>query len=208
MKKLAFALVIVVLLGFGAIYLVARFAQLPAGRGDGGRPNPAEPVFCTMDAKVCPDGSAVGRDPANGCEFFPCPDAADPNEPVACTADARICPDGSGVGRDGARGCTFQPCPGEGTVTGALTLVATCPYESVFDKPCPTSPYEGDVRLEPIGGGAVTMAAVAGGTFYATLPAGTYRISSGRVLPRCDAQFTVAEGEETIFAASCDAGVR
>lgn len=31
-----------------------------------------EPVFCTMDAKVCPDGSSVGRIAPN-CEFAPCP---------------------------------------------------------------------------------------------------------------------------------------
>lgn len=31
-----------------------------------------EAVFCTMDAKECPDGSYVGRIPPN-CEFAPCP---------------------------------------------------------------------------------------------------------------------------------------
>lgn len=30
------------------------------------------PVFCTMEAKICPDGSAVGRTGPN-CEFAPCP---------------------------------------------------------------------------------------------------------------------------------------
>lgn len=30
------------------------------------------PVACTMDAKICPDGSAVGRIPPS-CEFAPCP---------------------------------------------------------------------------------------------------------------------------------------
>lgn len=30
------------------------------------------PVACTMDAKICPDGSAVGRSGPN-CEFDPCP---------------------------------------------------------------------------------------------------------------------------------------
>lgn len=29
-------------------------------------------VFCTMDAKICPDGSAVGRIGPD-CEFTPCP---------------------------------------------------------------------------------------------------------------------------------------
>ncbi len=31
-----------------------------------------EARFCTMDAKICPDGSAVGRSGSN-CEFAPCP---------------------------------------------------------------------------------------------------------------------------------------
>lgn len=31
-------------------------------------------VVCTMDAKMCSDGSFVGRDSTNNCEFFPCPE--------------------------------------------------------------------------------------------------------------------------------------
>ena len=31
-----------------------------------------EPVACTMEAKLCPDGSYVGRTPPS-CEFTPCP---------------------------------------------------------------------------------------------------------------------------------------
>jgi len=34
--------------------------------------NDSEPVFCTMDAKQCPDGSYVGR-VAPDCSFAPCP---------------------------------------------------------------------------------------------------------------------------------------
>jgi len=36
--------------------------------------NVAEPEFtaCTMEAKICPDGSGVGRTGPN-CEFAPCP---------------------------------------------------------------------------------------------------------------------------------------
>ena len=33
---------------------------------------PTEPVACTMEAKICPDGSAVGRTGPN-CEFAQCP---------------------------------------------------------------------------------------------------------------------------------------
>jgi hypothetical protein len=212
MKKLAILLVIVLAVLFGVIYLAGRFVPAPGDRGgDGPAPKPTAPSWtaCTEDAKVCPDGTSVGRDPLNRCEFYPCPEEpADDDETLVCTMEARVCPDGSGVGRDGARGCAFAPCPGEGTVTGTLTLAPQCPYETVFDKPCPTSPYEGEIYLEPKAGGAVVSAAVSGGKFYATLPAGGYTISSGRVLPRCEASFTVREGEETTFAASCDSGIR
>ena len=37
-------------------------------------------VMCTYDAKICPDGSSVGRIPPT-CEFAPCPVA----EPVRAT---------------------------------------------------------------------------------------------------------------------------
>ena len=36
------------------------------------RPVPQEPVACTADAKLCPDGTGVGRTGPN-CEFAPCP---------------------------------------------------------------------------------------------------------------------------------------
>ncbi|WKZ25427.1 MAG: hypothetical protein QY322_03510 [bacterium] len=32
----------------------------------------SKPVACTMEAKICPDGSAVGRSGPK-CEFAPCP---------------------------------------------------------------------------------------------------------------------------------------
>ena len=37
---------------------------------------------CTQDAKICPDGSAVGRVPPS-CEFAPCPSVTPTQEPVA-----------------------------------------------------------------------------------------------------------------------------
>ncbi len=30
-------------------------------------------ALCTADAKICPDGSYVGRNPGNNCEFYECP---------------------------------------------------------------------------------------------------------------------------------------
>lgn len=30
------------------------------------------PMSCAMDAKLCPDGNSVGRNPENGCKFYHC----------------------------------------------------------------------------------------------------------------------------------------
>lgn len=47
-----------------------------SGNGDqgnqGGSGSGGQIVACTMDAKICPDGTAVGRSGPN-CEFSPCP---------------------------------------------------------------------------------------------------------------------------------------
>lgn len=45
---------------------------------------PAEPVACTMEAKLCPDGSSVGRSGPN-CEFAECP-APTETVPAATTS--------------------------------------------------------------------------------------------------------------------------
>lgn len=62
-------------------------------------------AVCTLDVRVCPDGTEVARVPPS-CEFAPCPN----DEPVQCTLDAKICPDGSAVGRV-PPSCEFAPCP-------------------------------------------------------------------------------------------------
>lgn len=76
-------------------------------------------IACTLEAKLCPDGSYVGRVPPT-CEFTQCPQPRGQNgptrpglneqEPVFCTADAMQCPDGTWVGRTGPN-CEFV-CPG------------------------------------------------------------------------------------------------
>ena len=86
---------------------------------------------CTMDAKVCPDGSAVGR-VGPGCEFAECPkvenaetatgtqeilknDAAiEPAEAEVtsktCPREVKVCQDGSTVMRI-LPDCEFAECP-------------------------------------------------------------------------------------------------
>ncbi len=87
-------------------------------------------VMCTMEAKICPDGSSVGRMPPS-CEFTPCPGVGEETPigivpPVdddaigggigACTMEARMCPDGvTFVGRSGPD-CEFEACPLENDI--------------------------------------------------------------------------------------------
>jgi hypothetical protein len=53
---------------------VNNLGDLPPSNGFpvGDLPGSEMPVACTMDARICPDGSAVGRIAPN-CEFAPCP---------------------------------------------------------------------------------------------------------------------------------------
>ncbi|MBI5553291.1 MAG: hypothetical protein HY917_00965 [Candidatus Diapherotrites archaeon] len=51
-------------------------------------PLPPSNSVCPADAKLCPDGTGVGRDAGNNCAFFECP------APLPCDAE-RACPAGS-----------------------------------------------------------------------------------------------------------------
>lgn len=209
MAKTFLLLALLLVLALGGFLLLSRISIVP-DRGDS--PGGFAPVACTADAKICDDGTAVGRDPLNGCEFHACPDGAtggtDREAPTFCTKELRSCPEGDGVGRDSDRHCAFAPCAGEGTVAGDVTLEKSCGYDRVFDKPCPTEPYDGALSLSPSAGGTIVWVEVYGGAFHATLPAGTYEVSTGRALPRCDGSFTVRAGEATDFSVVCQGSYR
>jgi len=84
-----------VLIGIGALALLTVYVGFifwPVERGGPG-PLGSGPVACTMEAKLCPDGSAVGRTGPN-CEFAACPGAQAPS--------------GWKVFLDDSRGISFQ----------------------------------------------------------------------------------------------------
>jgi hypothetical protein len=54
--------------GTDPIFLIAALAAFA-----GCTPPETSDVVCTMEAKACPDGSYVGRDPDRNCAFKPCP---------------------------------------------------------------------------------------------------------------------------------------
>lgn len=93
--KVIIAVIVLILVGLGGFYLGRQSVVPVINPGTSGatvipgnprvsptpitettRPEPeieeGNQVACTMDAKICPDGSAVGRTGPN-CEFAPCP---------------------------------------------------------------------------------------------------------------------------------------
>ena len=87
-------------------------------------PEPEDPtptpkqVGCPEDAKQCPDGSVVVRNPDNNCEFFPCPEATPTPKSIGCPKDIKQCPDGTMVGRNPDDDCNFYPCKEVDCVNG------------------------------------------------------------------------------------------
>jgi len=199
------------ILPLGGIYLLANKANEEYFSREG-------MVLCTMDAKICPDGSSVGRHGPN-CEFAPCPPLPNliisetgstsessqiPPPPivkggggasgrkVVCTMDVKICPDGSSVGRHGPN-CEFAPCPSaspqEGATSGSCTQNSDCaPGYSCID----TSPVvrEGSQNLHCWKDGAPHPICLSGETMIAT-PAGELmvkNIKAGDVVWSIDAK--------------------
>lgn len=63
-------LVVIVLLIAGSLL----FVEMKQGNINSVQNNPPEQIACTLEAKICPDGSSVGRHGPN-CDFDPCPQA-------------------------------------------------------------------------------------------------------------------------------------
>lgn len=71
--------VAVILLGAALVFGTGQRAQAPVQEVTNGEE--IEGVVCTMDAKLCPDGSYVGRTGPN-CEFAACPGEGETNSEV------------------------------------------------------------------------------------------------------------------------------
>lgn len=65
--------IILLVIGLVLGYMLGSKPQTPIFAPPLPPPTPTEAVACTQDAKECPDGSFVGRDPKNNCEFVACP---------------------------------------------------------------------------------------------------------------------------------------
>lgn len=150
-------------------------------------------TVCTLEAKLCPDGSYVGRTGPN-CEFAACP--------AATTTST------SGTGSSGGI------LPYTSGIQGTISLGPTCPVERMPPEPaCADKPYATTVRVYHAGISAVfaTAESNAAGIFKISLPPGSYTLTagSGSMLPRCaSVSAEVGPSGYAIVHVSCDTGIR
>ncbi len=146
---------------------------------------------CTMEAKLCPDGSAVGRTGPN-CEFTPCPSEA-------------LCE---------GRTCSTTIAPYKSGVRGSVLLGPTCPVERIPPDPaCAEKPYATTIVVSRTGSTATfaTGKSDASGAFAFSLPPGSYTLtaSGGTMLPRCNPiDVTIVASGYVTADISCDTGIR
>lgn len=145
------------------------------------------PVACTMEAKICPDGSAVGRTGPK-CEFAACPDAGD---------NVGILPYNSGI-------------------QGIVMSGPTCPVMQYPPDPkCDDKPIMTNISVYRSSDTSRSIAMLESGedgTFSVSLPPGEYVVMAGSFgvpFPRCsDTNVTVGTSGYSEITVSCDTGIR
>ncbi len=141
-----------------------------------------------MEAKICPDGSAVGRTGPR-CEFAKCPDVTTPPVPLPTSSES-------------------------GTVKGRVTLSPVCPVERMPPEPsCAPKPYQTKIEVFLSDGTELvkTVQSQSDGSFTFTIPYGEYNIEAGRgkMYPRCSpVQLSLKTPNPPSVNISCDTGIR
>ncbi|MFH0773614.1 MAG: hypothetical protein V1922_04870 [bacterium] len=100
------------------------------------------PISCTMEAKICPDGTSVGRAGPN-CEFEACPSV--PEGTIFCGGiGGKMCPGGYSCKYDGT-----YPDAGGTCIKGETQQNYTCPKSEYVDcMPGPGSIGKAECSLE------------------------------------------------------------
>ena len=143
------------------------------------------PIACNMEAKLCPDGSTVGRTGPN-CEFALCPTTEIKEEATTKT----------------------------GTISGTITTSPTCPVERIPPEPgCAPRPYATSIEIKQIGKTFIlkTIKSDDLGKFNTELPLGSYELkpAGGSVFPSCGSTTVQVEsGQNSVVDISCDTGIR
>lgn len=138
---------------------------------------------CTMEAKLCPDGSAVGR-VGPSCEFAPCPGTKDDSMSA-----------------------------GEGILSGKVSIGPLCPVEPCHGGMMPNPYAERELVLQSRNGDLTLVLLEADGEFKTSVKAGTYTINLSncvfmgctRTLPKT---ITIEAGKTTQTDIDIDTGIR
>jgi hypothetical protein len=140
-------------------------------------------TVCTLEAKLCPDGSYVGRSGPK-CEFVPCPGTGPPQ------------------GESGISGIVLlgPTCP----------VMRDPPDPQCADKPFATHLV---ITTPDGAGVIKEFSSDADGKFKVNIPAGDYVVRSTadtNILPRCASNGTVTVGARTYIDVTiyCDTGIR
>ncbi len=180
MKKYVLGIVALAL-AIGVVLWVwhVRIAKAPVGER-----------VCTQEARLCPDGSYVGRTGPN-CEFAACPEST----ATSTTGGGSIPPYDSGV-------------------QGTVSLGPTCPVERVPPDPaCANKPFAAAIIVYRTGARAAFVMGNSdtSGKFRFSLPPGSYTLeaTSGKVFPRCvSVNVSVPATGYASTTISCDTGIR
>lgn len=171
-KKNLILLGMIFVLGIASLYLISRR-------------DAAVPVACTMEAKLCSDGSAVGRTGPN-CEFAACPTPTPIPIPTASSG-----------------------------IYGMVLIGPVCPVEMYPQDPkCADRPYQTRLALSTSDQSRIIKEfdSDAGGRFSINVSPGEYAIrpaAAANILPYCASDtIRVVAGQYTEAAVSCDSGIR
>jgi hypothetical protein len=186
MKNIKITVIVLVLIGIViiAILIATRTTtiSLPLGQ-----------TACTQEAKLCPDGSYVGRTGPQ-CQFSLCP-----TENTATTT-----------------GVTTPPITTTSGISGIVLLGPTCPVmRNPPDPQCADKPYSGTFVVTTSDGSRIITQfnSDSQGKFKVNVPAGEYEIRSASTTtfyPRCSSNgiVSVKAGTFTDTTVSCDTGIR
>lgn len=189
-------------------------------------------IACTMEAKLCPDGSSVGRTGPN-CEFAACPQAATttPTGALIVSAgmhcggfinNAPVCITGYHCQLVVSRPDTGGTCVADGVVSGGnsgirgtVMLGPTCPVQRMPPDPaCADKPYATTIAVYRPGSNSEFAVGKSdtNGTFEFSLPPGSYTLAAGNSMnfPRCasPADVIVPTTGYVTTTISCDTGIR
>ncbi len=117
MKQLIAGIVILIVVGIGG-FLYRNALERPTVTP----PQTNQPVACTQEAKICPDGTSVGRTGAN-CEFAVCapPNAEDIATGIAFAVPVGYFANADAIGADETLRAVFDK-PAKGTVPNSLII--------------------------------------------------------------------------------------